>query len=91
MRDSLTGYTIPDSHIEIIEEYIQTLIGRDNIFKILSLSLDSIGLNTTVEYYYIEYSSPSTSRMCSCRLDMVYIKSGIRNKRINKILNESDI
>ena len=76
------GYIVPNEHIDVIIEY---LINNGAINPNITSIMD--GAKNSEKFYSIEYTSSNTTDLHNIHISINYIKSVIRDKKINKLID----
>lgn len=86
------GWLIPDEYIDVILEYLKSNGSLNpNITSIMGMVRHDPKLKTSESVYSVEYSSANTTELKNFNISINYIKSVIRDRKINKIISGNEI
>ena len=82
------GYIVPNEYLDVIIEY---LLNNGALNPKITSIMDTIrrdeSIWTSEEIYAIEYTSSNTTDLHNIHISINYIKSVIRDKKINKLID----
>jgi hypothetical protein len=80
------GWLVPDEYVDIILEYLKNNGSLNpNITSIMGAVRHDFKFKST-EYAFVCYTSANTTELQNLNISINYIKSVIREKKINKII-----
>lgn len=82
------GYIVPSEYLDVIIEYLLNN-GAENpkITSVMSAVRHDPDLKTSEKVYAIEYTSANTTDLHNIYISINYIKSVIRDRKINKLID----
>ena len=88
MFRTTNGYTVPNEHVDVIIDYlINNGAENPNITSIMNAIRRDESTWASEEIYAIEYTSANTTDLHNIHISMNYIKSIIRDRKINKLID----
>lgn len=86
---TIDGWLVPDEYVDVILEYLKNNGALNpNITSVMESAKHDPQLKTHEKVYLIEYTSANTTDLQNINISIRYIKSVIRDRKINKIINE---
>jgi len=83
------GWLVPDEYVDVILEYLKNNGALNpNITSVMEATKHDPQLKTHENVFLIEYTSANTTDLQNINISIKYIKSVIRDRKINKIINE---